>query len=64
MIKMKKFLLIFMLLSPLTIMAHSGHGISGSELLHLFVSHYYIAIGFALVVAGVAVYRKHIKTRS
>ena len=61
---MKKFLLIFMLLSPLTIMAHQGHGISGSEVLHLFVSHYYVAIGFALFIIGVALYRKHIKTRS
>lgn len=61
---MKKFLLIFLLLSPLTIMAHEGHGISGSELIHLLVSHYYVAIGFALVVVGVLYYRKHIKTRS
>ena len=53
-----------MLLSPLTIMAHQGHGISGSEVLHLFVSHYYVAIGFALFIIGVALYRKHIKTRS
>lgn len=61
---MKKILLLFMLLSPLTIMAHTGHGISGSELLHLLVSHYYVVIGFALVVIGAAYYRKHSKTRS
>lgn len=60
---MKKFLLLIVLLLPLTIMAHEGHGISGSGLIHLLVSHYYVAIGFAVVVTGIALYRRKSKVR-
>jgi len=55
---MKRILLLLMLLAPLSLLAHEGHGISGSEVLHLLVSHYYVAIAFALVVIGAVYYRK------
>lgn len=55
---MKRILLLFLLLAPLSLIAHEGHGISGSEILHLLVSHYYVAIAFALVIIGAAFYRR------
>jgi hypothetical protein len=55
---MKRILLLFMLLAPLSLLAHEGHGISGSEVLHLLVSHYYVVIAFALVIIGAAYFRK------
>jgi hypothetical protein len=60
---MKKLLLLFAFLLPLTMMAHEGHGISGSGLIHLLISHYYVAIGFALVVVGIAMYLRRIKIK-
>jgi hypothetical protein len=55
---MKKILLLFLLLAPLSLIAHEGHGISGSEVLHLLVSHYYVVIAFAMVIIGAAYYRR------
>ena len=60
---MKKILLLIALFSPLAIMAHEGHGISGSGLVHLLISHYYVVIGFALVLIGAAYYRRKIKSK-
>jgi hypothetical protein len=61
---MKKIILLIALLSPLSIMAHEGHGITGDKLIHLLVSHYYLAIGFALVLIGAAWYRKKINSKN
>lgn len=61
---MKKVILLLVLLSPITVMAHQGHGISGSELIHLFISHYYVAIAFALAIGGGIYFRNRIKIRS
>lgn len=60
---MKRFLVLFMLLAPLSIMAHEGHGISGSEVLHLLVSHYYAVIAFALVIAGSFYFSKKLRSK-
>jgi hypothetical protein len=60
---MKKIILLIALFSPLVLMAHEGHGISGSELLHLLVSHYYVAIAFAIVIAGAVYYRRRINSK-
>lgn len=59
---MKKILLLIALFSPLTILAHEGHGIAGSGLIHLLVSHYYGVIGFVVVLIGVAYYRRKMKS--
>jgi hypothetical protein len=61
---MKRILLLFVLLLPITVMAHEGHGTSGSELIHLFISHYYIAIGLAIALAGRAFYRNRLKSKN
>jgi hypothetical protein len=63
MVNMKKFLLILMFLAPISIMAHEGHGIYGNEILHLFVSHYYAAIGMLAIVGLSFYYRKRVKSK-
>lgn len=52
-----------MLLAPLSIMAHEGHGISGSEVVHLLVSHYYAVIAFALVIVGSFYFSKKLRSK-
>ena len=60
---MKKIILLIARFSPLFLMAHEGHGISGSGILHLLVSHYYVVIAFALVVVGAIYYRRRINSK-
>ncbi len=60
---MKKILLIMMMLVPLTMMAHEGHGISGNDLIHLMVSHSYMTILIALGLVSLVIYRFRIREK-
>ena len=54
---MKKIILLLLLMAPLSIMAHEGHGISGDKILHLLVSHNYAEIFVVIAFVGFLVYR-------
>jgi len=60
---MKRILVLFMLLAPLSIMAHEGHGISGSEVIHLLVSHYYAVIALVLMIIGSVYFGKRLRSK-
>lgn len=56
---MKIIALIITLFVPVALFAHAGHGISGNEILHLMMSHYYIFIVAAIIAfASYKVYRR------
>lgn len=52
-----------MMLVPLTMMAHEGHGISGNDLIHLMVSHSYMTILIALGLVSLVIYRFRIREK-
>lgn len=60
---MKRILLLIMLLAPLSIMAHEGHGISGSEVIHLLISHYYAVIALVFMIIGSVYFGKRLRSK-
>lgn len=47
--KMKIVALLIALIVPASLFAHAGHGISGNEILHMMMSHYYLFIIVAVI---------------
>jgi hypothetical protein len=52
-----------MMLVPLTMMAHEGHGLSGNDLIHLMVSHNYMTILIAIGLVSLVIYRLRIREK-
>ena len=60
---MRKIILLLLLMSPLSIMAHEGHGISGDKILHLLVSHNYAEVFVVIAFVGFLIYRFKIREK-